>query len=105
MPDGQRSVVRPLEAAYVLLTIQPRCFFRIDAAEHYCRLACTFLAANDMFLDPDVAGYLRPLLRGLAGRPANFMRPIRGVDDFPALWARLSLIGCVSRSYIILILD
>ena len=86
-PENILFAIRPLEAAYVFLSLRPGWFFRIDPVEHFCRLACTFLAANDLFLQDDVSGFLWPLLRGLCSnrKPLDFSLPISGLEDFPTL--------------------
>ncbi len=71
-----------LKAVYVLLSLQPTWFFRIQPTGHYARLACTFMAANDLFLEENVCGYMWPILRKLAGQQLDFSQPVAGVDDF-----------------------
>lgn len=50
--DNQRTdenhdvAIRSLQAVYVLLSFCPTWFFRIHPTEHYCRLACVFLAGK-----------------------------------------------------------
>lgn len=92
----QRHLEKPLEgntfspetalltmrAVYVLLYLQPTWFFLIQATEHYARLACTFLAGNDLFLENNICDYMWPILRKLAGQYLDFSRPVSGVDDF-----------------------
>ena len=71
-----------LRSVYVLLSLQPTWFFRIEPTAHYARLACTFMAANDLFLEDKICDYMWPILRKLAGQHLDFSRPVAGVDDF-----------------------
>lgn len=71
-----------LQAVYVLLSLRPTWFFRIQPAEHYARLACTFMAGNDLFLEKSICDYMWPILRKLAVQHLDFSRPVAGVDDF-----------------------
>jgi hypothetical protein len=76
------TVLYSLQAVYVLLSLRPTWFFRIQPTEHYARLACTFMAGNDLFLEKSVCDYMWPILRKLAGQHLDFSKPVAGVDDF-----------------------
>lgn len=71
-----------LGAIYILLLLRPTWFLRIQPAEHYARLACVFMAGNDLFLENGVIDYMWPILRALAEQPLDLTRPVTGVDDF-----------------------
>lgn len=71
-----------LQAVYILLLLRPAWFLRIKPAEHYARLACVFMAGNDLFLEESVIDYMWPILRTLAEQPLDLTRPVTGVDDF-----------------------
>ena len=82
-----QMVVRPLEAIYIISSLHPDWFFRVEPAHHFCRLACIFLAGNDLFLDADISAYLWPILRATcsAERALNLSKSIQGVEDFSTL--------------------
>uniref|UniRef100_A0A0P5SL96 RNA polymerase II-associated protein n=1 Tax=Daphnia magna TaxID=35525 RepID=A0A0P5SL96_9CRUS len=91
--EGNTNIVETalfsLRAVYVLLFLQPTWFFHVQPTEHYARLACTFLAGNDIFLDKTINDYMWPILRKLARQHLDFSRPVSGVDDFIDLYERL----------------
>lgn len=84
--EGNTNIVETalfsLRAVYVLLFLQPTWFFHVQPTEHYARLACTFLAGNDIFLDKTINDYMWPILRQLSRQHLDFSRPVSGVDDF-----------------------
>lgn len=87
-PEEERTVaVCSIQAAYVLVTSRPTWFFSaVKPNEHYARLACAFLAGNNLFLEPQMARYLEPVLRAIASQPLDFSRPVNGIDDFSSLY-------------------
>lgn len=79
---GAETALRVLQGVHILL---PAVFQRIQPAEHYARLACIFLAGNDLFLDVRIAEYLSPILRRLSSESLDLANPINGVEDFVSL--------------------
>lgn len=84
--DSPREMIlRSLQASYVFLSTRPSWFFRIRPAAHYVRLACIFLASNDLFLDEEICNYSWPILRGISTRKLDFTQPVEGVQDLITL--------------------
>ena len=83
-PDAVLSL---LQAAYLLISLRPRWFFRILPAEHWARLACIFLTGNSLFMDDAIVEYLQPIVRSLSSgdQHLDFSKPVNGVDDFLTL--------------------
>lgn len=77
----KEMALRTLQASYIFLSTRTSWFFRIRPSAHYVRLACLFMASNDLFLDEEICSYTWPILRGISAQRLDFSQSIEGIQD------------------------
>ncbi|XP_017772766.1 PREDICTED: RNA polymerase II-associated protein 1-like [Nicrophorus vespilloides] len=80
-----------LRWVYIYETYFPSLAIMIDTTDRFCRLACTFLGSDSLFLIPDVKNLLELCLKSVLkiGDQLNFERNIHGLCNFQDFFTQL----------------
>lgn len=89
-----RLIKNCLRWIYIYESYFPELAACINVTDRFCRLACVFLASDNLFLDADIQSLLEKCLRLIidkSGQHLNFDKPIQGMR---LIFAALFKIKC-----------
>lgn len=79
--EQKRLIKNCLKWIYIYEMYFPDLAACINATDRFCRLACVFLASDDLFLEPDVQNLLEKcfqLIISKSRQELNFDKPVQG---------------------------
>uniref|UniRef100_A0A1Y1JZ13 RNA polymerase II-associated protein 1 n=1 Tax=Photinus pyralis TaxID=7054 RepID=A0A1Y1JZ13_PHOPY len=85
-------VTNCLRWIYLYETYFPNLAKLINATDRYCRLACTFLGSDNLFLESEIHNLLEACLQHIIKNHEeniNFNRPIEGLNNFQDFYTQL----------------